>query len=131
MTGPTITDLERLRARLLELTRRKTSSLVVADELGLITHVDVALASALGWLAEELVGRPLTTIIPPRFRDAHHIGFSRFLSTHQPMLLDRLLTMSVVNRSGDELAAEHVITAVPVANGWWFAAAIRLEHHGE
>lgn len=130
MTEPTSPDLARLRARLVELTRDENPSVIVADELGMIAHIDQDLARALGWPAEELIGRPLTTIIPPRFRDAHHVGFSRFLCTHQPTVLERPLMLSVLNRRGDELVAEHVIVAIASANGWLFAAAIRLEDHG-
>ena len=101
--------------------------LVVADQRGLIAHVDAPLARALGWRADELVGLPLTTIIPPHLRDAHHLGFSRFLKTHQPTLLERTLSLSVATRAGDELSAEHVITAIRIEAGWLFAAAIRLQ----
>jgi PAS domain S-box-containing protein len=112
---------------LVELTNRALVAVLVADHVGLIAHVDAPLAQALGWCAHELVGRPLATIIPPHLQDAHHLGFSRFLTTHQPMVLERRLTLSVATRAGTELSAEHVITAIRIETGWLFAAAIRMQ----
>jgi PAS domain S-box-containing protein len=126
VAAPTENELAMLRERIAELTRAAAPRLIVADELGLVSHVDEALERELGWPPGELVGRPLTAIIPPRFRDAHHIGFARFLSTKTPVLLDRPLSFVVLNGRGEELAAEHFITATPTSHGWLFASSIRL-----
>lgn len=99
--------------------------MIVADELGLIAHVDDSLERDLEWPHGELVGRPLTAIIPPRFRDAHQIGFARFLATRTPALLERPLAFVVLNGRGEERTAEHFITAKSTAGGWLFASSIR------
>jgi PAS domain S-box-containing protein len=119
--------IEQLRARLVELTGNAGCEIVVADSLGVINHVDQLLARSLGWSADELVGRALTTIIPPRFRDAHYLGVSRFLCTGRHTVLERALSMRVMTRKGEEVPAEHMITAMRASEGWTFAAAIRLE----
>ena len=133
MTVSSTTDLEilaRLRMRLAELTELANPTIIAADDHGLITYIDAPLARALGWSAEELVGRSLTTIIPRRFRDAHHIGFSRFLTTGEPRLLERTIALSVSTRGGEEMRVQHVITAVRVGPRWVFAASIRPEVAG-
>lgn len=117
--------LEELRARLAELTRLAAPTIIVADSLGLIAHVDPPLAQLLGWRADELVGRALSTIIPLRFREAHHLGFSRFLTSGEPTLMGRPLEMAIATRDGKELTAEHVITAFRVDERWVFGASIR------
>jgi hypothetical protein len=127
VTVPSATDLERLRVRLARLTRTEAPPFVAADAWGLITHVDRPLADALGWPVDDLVGQPLTAIIPRRFRDAHHVGFARFLSTGVPTLLDRPLAFWVATRGGQEWRAEHVITAIEGERGWLFGAVIRTE----
>lgn len=116
--------VDRLRARLATLTHNGTPSIIVANEIGLIEHVDPELARALRWRVDQLVDQPLTTIIPRRFRDAHNLGFSRFLMTREPTLLERPLGLWVATASGDELRAEHVITSLLVERGWLFGATI-------
>jgi PAS domain S-box-containing protein len=121
------TDLDRLRTRLFEITRDAGLQLIAADSYGLIVHVDPPLALALGWRDDELVGRPLTTIIPRRLRDAHLIGISRFLATDAPTILERPLQLWISTRTGEELRVEHVITAIRIDSRWLFGAAIRAE----
>lgn len=98
---------------------------VSANSDGYITAINPAFQNAYGWDPSDLIGQPLTTIIPPRFHDAHHLGFSRFLTTGKPTILDRPLTLDVVTRDGRSVAAEHRILAEQVDGVWTFAASIR------
>jgi PAS domain S-box-containing protein len=128
--APTTTDLEQLRARLAAVSRL-VSPLIVADQHGLIRYVDAPLARDLEWQVDDLVGRPLTAIIPRRFHDAHHLGFSRFLTTGERVVLERPLALWVTTKSGGELRVEHVITAIRRLDGWLFGAAIRTRGSGD
>jgi PAS domain S-box-containing protein len=98
---------------------------VVADHRGLITHVNPRFEEVFGWPRSEVLGRPITIIIPKTFRDAHHIGFSRFLLTGTPTLLGRPLTLPAIARDGRVFDAEHVIVAEERQGRWVFAATIR------
>ena len=102
-----------------------TTFVVVADEDGLIVFVNEGPPGILGWRAEDLIGRPISTIIPARLRDAHHLGFSRFLLTGQPTLLGRPLRLRVLTKDGRELDAEHLIVAERAPGSWSFGASIR------
>ena len=54
---------------------------VIADHQGMITYVNQRFEAVFGWQAQEIIGKPLTAIIPSHLHDAHHLGFSRFLTT--------------------------------------------------
>src|SRR5687767_8827740 len=59
--------------------------------------------SMFGWSAAEAVGRSLaSTIIPPRFRDAHAHGLSRFLESGEGPILRRRIEVSALHRAGHE-----------------------------
>lgn len=98
---------------------------VVADHRGLITQVNPRFEDVFGWRRHEIVGKPLTTLIPKALRDAHHLGLSRFLMTGQPTLLNRPLTLQAITREGRVFAAEHLIVAEQRQGQWVFAATIR------
>lgn len=98
---------------------------VVADHQGLITDVNPRFEDVFGWRRHEIVGKPLTTLIPRVLHDAHHLGLSRFLMTGQPTLLNRPLTLQAVTREGRVFAAEHLIVAEQRQGQWVFAATIR------
>lgn len=124
MSALSARDLETARQRLEGLAGSSELAMIVADDLGLIEHVDDELAHALGWDPDELLGQPLTRLIPPRFRDAHHIGFARFLMTGHPTLLDRPTMLWICDRDGTEHEVQHLITGWRTDRGWRFAAAI-------
>lgn len=98
---------------------------LIADHRGIIAGVNDCFAAAFGWTSQELVGQMLTVIIPRTMRDAHNLGFSRFLTTGQPKLLNQPLELKMVAKDGRERAVEVVITAEQHGAQWMFAAALR------
>lgn len=108
-----------------ELRKETGVPVVIADEEGLINYVNQRFEKVFGWPANEIVGRPLTTIIPRNLHDAHHLGFSRFLTTGKPTLLNQALKLKAVTKAGQEFEAEHMIIAEREKNQWIFGASIR------
>lgn len=98
---------------------------VVADHQGLITQVNQRFEEVFGWRRGEILGKPLTTLIPKTLHDAHHLGFSRFLMTGKPTLLNRPLKLQVIAKDGRVVDAEHFIVAEQRHGHWVFAATIR------
>ena len=105
--------------------RRQSGAVIVADHQGLVTEVNAAFERLFGWSSAEIKGKPLTTIIPPSFHDSHHLGFSRFLTTGKPTLLNQPLKLKAITKDGREFEAEHFIVAEQVGGQWCFGATIR------
>lgn len=108
-----------------ELRQRTDVPVIAADHRGFITQINDQFREAYGWTAADLVGKPLPTIIPTRFHDAHHSGFARFLTTEIPRILGRPYELPIVTKDGRELSAEHFIVASVSDGRWEFAALIR------
>ena len=104
---------------------RSDVPVIAADSGGFITRVNDQFGRIFGWRSDDLVGEPLTTIIPERFRDAHHMGFSRFLANGLPTLLERPLNLWICLKDGTESEAEHFIIAERLDDDWAFAAIIK------
>ena len=98
---------------------------VIADHQGVITYVNGRFEAVFGWRAQEIIGKSLATIIPPNLHDAHHLGFSRFLTTGKPTLLNQPLKLRAVTKAGREFDAEHIIIAEQKDGQWIFGATIR------
>lgn len=103
----------------------ETDSVVVVDDQGIITFVNSLFESLFEWTSVEIVGKPLATIIPAHLRDAHNLGFSRFLSTEQPTLLEQPLNLPAVKKSGLEFNCTHIIFAEKINGAWEFAATLK------
>jgi len=104
-------------------------AVVAADEANRILAASRPLAALVGWEVEELVGRRLVTLVPPRLRDAHVAGFTRYLATGEAHILGVPLVLPVLHADGRELTcrvlierAPSVVGAPPVYLAWIEAA---------
>ncbi|MDR3491864.1 MAG: PAS domain-containing protein [Gammaproteobacteria bacterium] len=107
-----------------ELKNNKQSPVVIADHQGLIKFINSIFEDIFYWTAQEIINQHLSIIIPKSLHDAHHLGFSRFLVTGKPTLLDRPIILSAVKKNGDIFKAEHIIHASHVSGNWLFGATI-------
>lgn len=108
-----------------ELRRDPELPVISADASGYITAINDRFRDAYGWEPADLIGQPLTTIIPRKFHEAHHLGFARFLSTGAPTVLGQPLALHVMTKDGRELSAEHFILAERNDGAWTFVASLR------
>ena len=76
---------------------------LAADDANRIVAVSRPLADLLGWRVEDLVGRRVTTIIPPRLREAHVAGFSAYLSTGERHILGVPLRLPALRADDTEI----------------------------
>jgi len=108
-----------------DLRSETDNPVVIADHRGFITHINERFETVFGWHRDEILGRPLTTIIPGALHDSHQLGFSRFLTTGKPTLLNQPLKLRAVTKDGREFDAEHFIIAEQSQGEWIFGGMIR------
>ena len=99
---------------------------IIVDHEGLIVFVNEPFTSDFGWEMSDVSGEPLSAIIPSDLRDAHNLGFSRYIATEQPTLLNKPLNLKIMTKDGRVLDAEHFIVAEKSDGRWSFGATIRL-----
>jgi PAS domain S-box-containing protein len=71
-----------------------------ADDDGRIIAVNAALADLLGWQADELIGRPLTVLIPEHLRERHQAGFTSLRLTGRSRILGRSIPLPALHHDG-------------------------------
>ncbi|MEV6923117.1 ATP-binding protein [Dactylosporangium sp. NPDC051485] len=99
---------------------------VAMDEGGMITAWNAAAEKVFGLSKEEAVGRRLAdTIIPPQYRDAHHLGVGRFLTTGERRVLDNRFEITAWHANGYAFPVELAVWAVQdPMTGWSFNAFV-------
>ncbi len=90
---------------------------IAVDDGNRVIAVSGPLAQVLGWAAQDLVGRRVVAIVPPRFREAHVAGFSRHLSTGDARALGVALELPVLRADGTEVLCEFLIDSEPTPSG--------------
>ena len=90
---------------------------VVADESNHIVHVDGAAAALLGWDADDLVGRRLTTIVPPALRGAHIAGYTRYQLTRSAVIMGTRVQVPALRHDGTTVDVSLLIEPYTSADG--------------
>ena len=101
-----------------------TRLVIVGDESNRIVAVSRPAAELLGWAPDDLVGRRLVTIIPPRFHEAHVAGFTRQLVTGRARILGRPTDLPALHRDGHEIPALMTLTRWQEGVRVFFVASI-------
>lgn len=113
-TPPTIAEL-----------KQGDLAVVVADQQGNVVDVNSHFERIFGWTSTEIIGQPLTVILPPFFQDAHNLGFARFSATGHSKVLNHPLNLKAVTKDNQEIESEHFIVAEKQGEQWLFAATLR------
>src|SRR5438552_12718076 len=119
-------DLRASEARLKAIIDAALDAVITMDGDGVVLSWSPQAERVFGWPASEVVGRTLsTTIIPPRYRDAHERGLARFLASGEGPVLNQRIEITGLRRDGREIPVELTITPVRLGAAWLFSAFVR------
>jgi PAS domain S-box-containing protein len=81
-------------------------AIVCIDEEGMVGVWNHAAEKIFGYSSSEIMGQPITTIIPERFRERHVEGLKRFLQTGQAKIIGKSMELSGITKEGIEIPIE-------------------------
>ena len=73
----------------------------------------------------ELIGRPVTSIIPEKYREAHKNGVKRFLADGNKNLIDRKAELEALRKNGTVFPIELTLSSWKSQGRVFFGAIIR------
>ena len=112
---------ERLRSVL----NSAMTAVIVMDIDGKIIDWNARAEKMFGWSREEVLNNDLAnTIIPPHMREAHRTGMKTFLATGEAKVLDQLIEMEALHRSGRLFPIELSISKVKTSEVLTFCGFI-------
>jgi PAS domain S-box-containing protein len=100
-------------------------AVISANEDGLIVEFNRAAEEVFGYRPEEVLGEPLTLLMPERLRLVHRNGFERFLRTGESHMVGARTELTGLRRSGVEFPLELSLRAWDVGAGTSFTAVVR------
>lgn len=115
-------EIEGIRA----VNRAAHSGFVSMDEQGIITWWNPKAEQIFGWTCDEVIGRAVADVlIPEESRAAHWRGLSQFLANGTGPVLDQVIEVEALHRSGHLIPVELTITSLQLHDGWTFHAFLR------
>ncbi|CAG1021718.1 partial Sensor protein FixL, partial [Patescibacteria group bacterium] len=111
--------------RLQAIINSALDAVIQMNQQGLITGWNKQAEVIFGWRKEEILGLELTTIIPPRYHDAHNSGLQNYLKTGKAMICHSMVELYGLHRLGHEFPVEISLSPIKTKQGIEFNAFIR------
>ena len=82
------------------------NAIITMSSDGLIQTFNEQAEAMFGYVAREVVGQPLRTLMPERFREAHEKGFRRYMETGEARVLGSTVELAGLHKNGEEFPLE-------------------------
>ena len=131
-TGKDKTEHPQPEDYLLESERRFRSvvqtakdAIILADGSGNIIAWNRAAQIIFGYREEEVLGQPLTMVMPERYRDAHRKGLARLQAGGEAHVIGKTVELHGIRKDGSEFPLELSIGTWQATEGPFYSGIIR------
>jgi PAS domain S-box-containing protein len=107
------------------LLEENPDAIIIVDQTGRINFASSRTEAMFGHLPDELFGKPLSVLIPERYRDLHLGHLDRFMNDPRPRMMGVALELRALRKDGSEFPTEISLSPHPTPNGLVVIAAIR------
>ncbi len=116
-------QVEESERRLKTFFKSGPDAVVVINQRQEILEWNPKAESIFGFLAEEVMGKPLSeTIIPVQYREAHKKGMAHFLVSGEGPVLNKTIEITALHKKGHEFYINLSISNVKIEGEWIFIA---------
>ena len=102
-----------------------TDAIVLADGSGNIIAWNRAAQTIFGYREEEVMGQPLTMVMPERYRDAHRKGMARLQAGGEAHVIGTTVELHGLRKVGSEFPLELSIGTWQATDGPFYSGIIR------
>ncbi|MBF0187716.1 MAG: PAS domain S-box protein, partial [Magnetococcales bacterium] len=95
-------NLKYSEAKFRSISQSASDAIVATDSYGHIQVWNPAAAVMFGYSEEEILGKPLTILMPDRFHAAHELGLRRVRQTGSSLLNSQTMELQGLRHSGEE-----------------------------
>jgi PAS domain S-box-containing protein len=117
--------LQNSERRYRQFTEGSQDAIVVANQRGEITLFNAAAQKTFGYSEPEILGQPVTVLMPGEFQESHREGFARYLATRKARVVGRTVELRGRRKNGEIFHLDLTLTALDLPEGVSFLAAIR------
>jgi hypothetical protein len=122
---PLATRLVDAEERFRAVSDTASDAIISADGQGNMVYFNRAAQRGFGYSESEVLGQPLTLLMPERFKEAHRLGLQRFISTGQARIIGKTLELEARRKDGAEFPMEISLASWATAKGTFFTAILR------
>ncbi len=112
-------------ARYHAVTQSANDAIVTADSEGRVVGWNRRAEAMFGYAEHEILGQPLTILIPERHRDAHHRGMSRILAGGSSRVIGKAFETEGLRKDSNEFPIELSLAQWEVGDNRFVSGTIR------
>jgi PAS domain S-box-containing protein len=102
-----------------------SDAIVIASSGGNMVYVNKAAETIFGYTAGEMYDKPLSMLMPERYRAAHLIGLERVLATGQTTLVGKPIELEGLRKDGTEFPLDLSLTLWKAGDNTYCSGIIR------
>ena len=118
-------DLSASEERFRAVVGATPDAVLLADYNGTILLWNQAAARLFGYSEEDVIGQPLTLLMPPRYREAHQAGMTRLAATGEARVMGRTVELHGLKKDGTEFPLELSLGSGKNSGRIFFSGIIR------
>ena len=100
-------------------------AIILADSNGSIVFWNESAGKIFGYTEQEILGKPLTILMPEQYRGTHQQGLEHIRSTGKSEYIGRINEMSGLRKNGDTFPIELSVAMWRVGNETFFSGIVR------
>jgi len=121
----TLEALEHKEERFRSVVETAGDAIISVDGHGNIIFWNDAAKTTFGYSSDEVIGKPLTFIMPERFRSMHRDGMQRILAKGNPNIIGKTVEMAGLRKDSSEFAMELSLATWETKEGIFFTGIVR------
>ena len=118
-------DLRERERHLLSVTNSARDAIVSADNRGNIIFWNEGARNIFGYEEREVIGKPLSILMPEKYREAHAKGMRRHIETGENRVIGQAVELEGLRQDGSEFPLELSLGVWETANGKYFTGIMR------
>jgi PAS domain S-box-containing protein len=119
------TQVRQSEERFRSVTESAVDAIISTDTNGIMLSWNHGAQRLFGYARDEMVGQPLTMLMPARYRGPCCDGLNRVVATGQQRLMGKTLEMHGLTRDGEEFPVELSLSSWQTGDSTFFGAIIR------
>ncbi|MCI0557397.1 MAG: PAS domain S-box protein, partial [Nitrososphaera sp.] len=117
--------LQESEMRFRSVTQSAHDAIISADSSGKIISWNKGAHNAFGYEEEEVLGKPLTVLMPERYRQAHQRGLERVTSKGESLVIGKTVELHGLRKDGTEFPLELSIATWEIGKETFYSGIIR------
>ena len=116
--------LQASEERFRSVVQTANDAIVTGDSHGSITDFNRGAEAIFGYSAQEVIGKPLTVLMPDRFKEPHQRGFKRYLETGEAHVIGKAVELAAKRKDGTEFPIELSLSSWKTREGLFFTGIL-------